>query len=102
MLLCAIAPCSLFRHTMATLVAPFIYFLCAPSSGGCLCCLCASVHQHPGLSLPPNALRPQATRSFSRHSLPCQTDQRRPRTPLLPPPTPVEAAPFVGGPSPCF
>ena len=64
MLLCAIAPCSLFRHTMATLVVPFISFLCAPSSGGCLCCLCASVYQHPGLSLPPNALRPQATRSF--------------------------------------
>ena len=64
MLLCALAPCSLFRHTMATLVAPFISFLCAPSSGGCLCCLWASVYQHPGLSLPPSALRPQATRSF--------------------------------------
>ena len=53
MLLCALAPCSLFRHTMATLVAPFISFLCAPSSGGCLCCPCSSVCQHPGLSPPP-------------------------------------------------
>ena len=64
MLLCALAPCSLFRRTMATLVAPFISFLCPPSSGGCLCCPCSSVYQHPGLSPPPSALRPQATRSF--------------------------------------
>ena len=55
MLLCALAPCSLFRHTMATLVALFISFLCAPSSGGCLCCLCSSVCQHPGLPPPPQA-----------------------------------------------
>ena len=39
---------------------------------------------------------------FSYHSLPCETARRRPRTPPLPSPTPVEAAPFVGGRSPCF
>ena len=39
---------------------------------------------------------------FSRHSQPCQTAQRRPRTPPLLPLTPVEEAPFVGDRSPCF
>ena len=64
MLLCAIVPCSLFRHTMTTLVVPFVYILRVPSGGGCLRCQCASVYQRPDLLFPPNALRPQATRSF--------------------------------------
>ena len=53
MLLCAIAPCSLFRHTMATLVVPFVSFVRATSDSGCLCCQCAFVCQHPDLLLPP-------------------------------------------------
>ena len=39
---------------------------------------------------------------FSCHSLPCQTARRRPRTPPLPPPKPVEVAPFVRGRFPMF
>ena len=56
----------------------------------------------PRLVTPPQRLAATGHPLLSRHSLPCQTAQRRPRTPLLPPPTPVEAAPFVGGRSPCF
>ena len=101
MLLCAIAPCSLFRHTMATLVAPFSSFLCGPSSGGCLCCLCASVYQHPGLSLPPNALRPQATRSFL--ATPTMSDRSTPsqNTPSPAPDTSRGGA-ICRGPFPMF
>ena len=36
MLLRAIAPCSLFCHTMATLVVPLVSLLRAPSDWGCL------------------------------------------------------------------
>ena len=51
---------------------------------------------------PPQRLAATSHRLLSRHSLLCQTAQRRPRTPPLPPPTPVEVAPFVGARSPCF
>ena len=51
---------------------------------------------------PPRHIAATGHPLFSCHSLPCQTAQHRPRTPPLPPPTPVEAAPFVGGRSPCF
>ena len=64
MLLRAIAPCSLFRHTMATLVVPLVSLLRVPSDWGCLCSQCTSVYQHLDLLPPPDALRPQATRSF--------------------------------------
>ena len=56
----------------------------------------------PRFVTPPRHIAATGHPLFSCHSLPCQTAQRRPRTPPLPPPTPVEAAPFVGGRSPCF
>ena len=51
---------------------------------------------------PPQSVAATGHPLLSRHSLPCQTAQHRPRTPPLPPPTPVEEAPFVGARSPCF
>ena len=102
MLLCALAPCSLFRHTMATLVAPYV-FSSAPSQIGAA----ATIRTLPVASAPQFAApsrRLAATRHplFFRRSQSCWTTQRRPRTPPLLPPTPVEEAPFAGDRSPCF
>ena len=100
MLLCALAPCFLFGHTMATLVAP-VFFLLHPVKWGLpLLFVLFPSPLHPELSPPPGALRPLATHSFfvaANHVGPLN-----PMTPPLLPPTPVEEAPFVGVRSPCF
>ena len=78
------------------------FLSCAPHPIGAAYDVSAPPFTNTSICYPPRHIAATGHPLFSCHSLPCQTAQHRPRTPPLPPPTPVEAVPFVGGRSPCF
>ena len=102
MLLSALAPCSLFRHTMATLVASYVFSSAPSQMGAAATVRDLPVASAPQFTTPSRCLAATGHPLFFRRSQSCRTTQRRPRTPPLLPPDTRRGGAIRRGPFPIF